>query len=95
MAYYLIQSVNWLCGALQLLIFVRAIASFIAPAANNQFLYFIFVLTEPILGPMRWLLEKSPLGGRGMMIDLSPILAFIAISFVRQILISIINSVAM
>ena len=84
-------TVLYMTSVLQLLILVRCIASFIFPNARNQFLYVVFILTEPILAPIRRLLEMSPLGGRGMMIDLSPIFSFLALNLIGRILVAVID----
>lgn len=83
------------------LIFVRAILSwFPEPKSDGAFrqLYFgllrvAHVMTDPITGPIRNLLRKSPLGGPGMFLDFSPIIALFLIQFARDILIQIVRMV--
>jgi len=50
---------------------------------------FLFALSEPILGPVRKLLQKTPLGGPGMMLDLAPIFSFLIIWFVEALIVGI------
>lgn len=51
------------------------------------------MVTEPILYPIRAIINKSPFGGAGMFIDFSPIIAFILINAVSNLLIRIISNV--
>jgi len=46
----------------------------------------VFVFTEPLTLPIRKLILRSPLGEGGMMLDFSPILAFIAIGEIANLL---------
>jgi len=72
------------------LIFARVILSWIPPLQRTQLAALIHALTEPILGPIRKLLAKSPLGGAGMPLDFSPLLAFLAIQLGQMVLIQLI-----
>lgn len=72
-------------------ILIRCIISWLPLDRNNFFVNIIYSLTEPILGPIRRLINRSPLGG-GMMIDFSPIIAYFALELVyRALLILIVN----
>jgi len=62
--YPLIQAVRWFFKALEILLIVRIILSWIPIGRNNDFVRLLFSLTEPILAPVRNLLYRSPLGGR-------------------------------
>ena len=46
---------------------------------------FLYTVTEPILGPLRRIIPPLRFGG-GMGIDLSPIIAFIALEIIAQAL---------
>lgn len=52
----------------------------------------LYTLTEPILGPIRNMIDKSPIGG-GMMIDFSPIIAFFIMDIIKRILISFVSMI--
>jgi len=52
---------------------------------NNPIGQLLHTLTEPILGPCRRMLDKSPLGG-GMMLDFSPIIALILMRLAEQLI---------
>src|SRR3989338_8731276 len=65
------------------LILVRALISWVNPDPHNPIVQFLYKTTEPILYPIRKML---PLGLR-FRIDISPIIAFLAIMFLRSFLI--------
>lgn len=83
-------AVNKLISLIDALIFIRAILSFFPIKRNNPIIRILYTLTEPVLAPIRQLLAKSPLGGPGMMLDFSPVLAFILLEVIRNVLISLI-----
>ncbi len=66
-------------------ILIRCILSWFPISRNNIIIRIIDALTEPILGPVRRLIQRSPLGG-GMMIDFSPVIAYILLYFVFSLL---------
>ena len=75
---------------LEWLIFIRIILSWIALfGINNRVGRCMYELTEPILGPCRRMLDKSPLGG-GMMLDFSPVIALILMVLVKQLLLGLV-----
>ena len=65
------------------LILIRAIISWVNPDPYNPIVQFLYKTTEPILYPIRRIL---PLGFR-FGIDISPIIAFLAIIFLKSFLI--------
>ena len=65
------------------LILVRAIISWVNPDPYNPLVQFLYKTTEPILYPIRKIL---PLGFR-FGIDISPIIAFLAIMFLKSFLV--------
>ncbi|MFH1375297.1 MAG: YggT family protein [Patescibacteria group bacterium] len=69
---------------LSLLIIVRILMSWVAPQSRGKTAYFILSTTEPILAWFR----KLPL--RIGMMDLSPLAALLALSFVRSFLLKLI-----
>ena len=97
----LITAINLFANLLIFLIFVRAILSwFPEPRSDGPLRQMYFgllgwahAMTDPIVGPIRNLINKSPLGGPGMMLDFSPIIAFILIGLVRNILINLVWSI--
>ena len=73
-------------GLLDFLIFVRVILSWIPIGRGNLIIQLLYTLTEPILAPIRSLLDKSPLGG--MMLDFSAVFALILLYFIRMLLLN-------
>ena len=65
------------------LILIRALISWVNPDPYNPIVQFLYKITEPILYPIRKFL---PLGLR-FGIDISPIIAFLAIMFLRSFLV--------
>ncbi len=58
------------------LILIRALISWVNPDPNNMIVQFLYRATEPILTPIRRMLPR-------MGIDLSPIIAFLIIIFLK------------
>ncbi|MFH0913044.1 MAG: YggT family protein [Candidatus Omnitrophota bacterium] len=65
------------------LILVRALISWVNPDPLNPVVQFLYKTTEPILDPIRRVL---PMGLR-FGIDISPIIAFLAILFLKSFLV--------
>ena len=85
----LANSVNVFCNILYFLILARVLLSWIPMQPDNKIRRFFYVLTEPLLGPIRSLINKSPLGG-GMMVDFSPVIVLFIIQILRSIIIRLI-----
>ena len=62
------------------LIFARVIISWLPIDRDNPIVQFIYQVTEPVLAPIRNLISKSSMGG-GLMIDFSPIVAWLLIEY--------------
>ncbi len=63
------------------LILIRALISWVNPDPYNAIVQFLYKATEPILQPIRRVLPK-------MGIDVSPIIAFLAIIFLKGFLVA-------
>ena len=63
------------------LILIRALVSWVNPDPYNAIVQFLYKATEPILQPIRKILP--PMG-----IDLSPIIAFLAIIFFKGFIVA-------
>lgn len=70
---------HYALNAVILPILLRCILSWI-PGLYNRFVQVVYKLTDPILVPVQKLIDKL-MGGRPMMIDLSPIVVFFIIQF--------------
>ncbi len=67
-----------------MLILVRCVLSWL-PLGYNKLTEFIYNITEPLLAPIRNLLDRA-MGGRMMFIDISPIIAFAIIRFLQRVI---------
>lgn len=65
----------------ELILIVRIILSWVHPLPNQPVIRIIYSITEPVLEPIRRLI---PIQGMG--IDFSPIIVFVIIEFITQIL---------
>ena len=65
------------------LILIRALISWVNPDPYNPIVQFLYKATEPILDPVRRILPAGLKFG----IDISPIIAFLAIIFLRSFLV--------
>lgn len=65
-------------------IILRAVMSWVAPVPTHPLGQILINVTEPVLKPLRRLVPPSALGG----IDVSPILAILAIQVIRYGLIA-------
>ena len=62
------------------IVIARVIMSWVNPNPYNPLVQFVYKVTEPILAPIRSVLP--PMGG----MDLSPLVVFVAIRFLRTII---------
>jgi YggT family protein len=79
---------DMLLGVLYWLILVRALISWVNPDPFNPIVQFLYRTTEPILTPIRRILP--PMG-----IDISPLVAFFAIYFLKSFLVATLFDVGM
>ena len=78
-------ALNYLLDIIIWLVFIRCILSWI-PDFYNKFVEIIYKLTDPVLLPVQKLISKL-IGGRSMMVDLSPIVVFFIIRYLIKPLI--------
>ena len=69
---------------LKFLILIRVILSWL-PNVNNKVVEILYTVTDPILDPIKKLLDKT-MGETGMMIDFSPIVAFLLIGLIQGLI---------
>jgi len=69
-------------GFLWIVILIRCIISWFSPDPHNQLVQILYKITDPILNQIRRIIPMYSLG-----IDLSPIIAFFAIVFLRAFLV--------
>ena len=82
------KMVELILTVLYWLILVRALISWVNPDPFNPVVQFLTRVTEPILQPIRRLLP--PMG-----IDISPIIAFLAIIFLKSFLVATLFDIGM
>ena len=69
------------------MILIRALLSWVSPDPSNPIVQFLHRATDPVLDPIRRLMPPMP-------IDISPILAFLAIIFLRSFLVQTLRDLA-
>jgi YggT family protein len=75
---------NLLLTVLYWLILIRALISWVNPDPYNPVVHFLHKTTEPLLYPIRKILPFSLKFG----LDISPLIAFLIIFFLRQFLVA-------
>lgn len=87
MNFILYRTVSIVFSVIELVILARVLLSWIPINKSSRIVEFLYMITEPILGPIRGMIEKSPFG-KNMMFDFSPIIAFLLIRLVRALILS-------
>lgn len=82
------KMVDLLLGVLYWLILIRALISWVNPDPFNPIVQFLYRTTEPILTPLRRILPA-------MAIDISPLVAFFAIMFLKSFLVATLFDIGM
>ncbi len=72
------------------MLLIRALLSWVNPDPYNPIVQFLEKFTEPVLSPIRRVLPVSLKFG----IDISPVIAFLAIMFIRSFLVSTLLDIA-
>ncbi|MCK9614398.1 MAG: YggT family protein [Candidatus Omnitrophica bacterium] len=75
---------NLILTVLYWLILIRALVSWVSPDPYNAIVQFLYKTTEPLLYPIRKFLPFSLKFG----LDISPLIAFLIIFFLRQFLVA-------
>ena len=78
------QIINILFQAFTIMIFARILASWVPELQNNRIMQFVAFYTDPYLNLFRRIIP--PLG----MMDISPIVAFFALSIMKTIILRLI-----
>lgn len=86
----LIYAFYYFYNFMTIAIFIRCILSWFPISGDNAIVRLLYRITEPIMGPIRNIVNKSPIGG--FMIDFSPIIALILLQVIFRVIISIIAS---
>jgi YggT family protein len=83
------EVLNWALWAYWWIIVIRALISWVNPDPWNPIVQFLHRVTEPVLAPIRRWLPTYRWG-----IDLSPLVAILAIHFVQGFLVSSLRELA-
>ncbi len=83
--YVIAKTISLALSALQLLMFIRAILSWFPVNEDSAFLRFVYMVTEPVILPVRILLDKFG-WFEGMPIDMSFLITFLLLSMIRMFL---------
>jgi len=77
---FFLPFISFLCNALAIIIFVRAILSWFAISPYEPIMVFLYRITEPILAPLRRIIPRIG------MIDITPVIAIIILLLIPQFL---------
>lgn len=86
----IVNALYVLFNIIEFAIIIRCLLSWFPVNRNNPLVRLIYQFTEPVLGPVRNMIAKSPLGGAGSMIDFSPVFAFLLLRLIINLLVSLI-----
>ncbi len=89
--YTIYTAIDWLLRFVEYAIFAVVIISWLPVPRDNQLVRLLHQITEPILAPIRALMERL-LAGRNVMLDFSPLVALLLISFIRRLIIRLMFS---
>jgi YggT family protein len=76
----LFDALLFLLNALQWLVIIAALVSWVSPDPRNPIVRFLYATTEPLFRPFRKLIPPSRTGG----IDLSPLFVILAIFLISR-----------
>ena len=83
--YILMKTVSLLLSAMQLLMMLRAVISWLPVDEDSNVVNFLYAMTEPVIMPVRMLLERFEALNE-LPIDISFIVAFMILSIVQMLL---------
>ncbi len=85
LVYVFTNMVSFFLIALEVMMFIRAILSWLPVDEDAPIANFVFVMTEPIIIPVRFLLERFEIV-RSLPIDISFFVAFVMLSVIQMLL---------
>lgn len=86
MGQLVIAAIDWVLRIIEYAILARVIISWIPVSRDNPLIRLLYQITEPVLAPIRGIIQRSAIG-RNMFIDFSPLLAFLLLGLLRNMLI--------
>lgn len=82
------QVLNAFIYVLMMLMFARAISSWFVKDLSNPIIKFLFEVTEPMISPVRNLLQKMGIGGG--MFDFSFIIVYLILIVLQEVVVGLI-----
>ncbi len=81
LAFRLVNFLSWLLDIYMWIIIVAALISWVSPNPYNPIVQFLRRITEPVLRPVRRLLDRWQTG-----VDFSPVVVILIILFVQRVI---------
>jgi len=93
--YAVYQAINLVLRVFEFAILARVLITWLPVSRENKLVDLLHTVTEPVLAPIRSMLSKSSLLQNSMlsMMDFSPIVAFILISVLRNVITMIFRTI--
>jgi len=85
---YFLVSLYYVLVVIEWLLFIRALISWIPRFAGGKFSEFLAMLTEPVVAPVRAIINRTPLGGG--MLDFSFLISFFMVIIIQDIIASLV-----
>ena len=80
-AFRLVNFLSWLLNIYMWIIIIAALISWVSPNPYNPIVQFLRRVTEPVLRPVRRLLDRYQTG-----VDFSPVVVILIILFVQRVI---------
>jgi len=84
---FVFQVLNAFVYVLMMLMFARAISSWFVRDLSNPIVKFLYEVTEPMISPVRELLQKMGIGGG--MFDFSFIIVYLILIVIQEVLVGL------
>lgn len=83
-----LYAINWVLRIFEIALIARCVISFLPISIYNKAVDLLYSITEPVLAPIRNMLNRSSFLNNSMlsMIDLSPLIAFLLIDVLRNVI---------
>ena len=75
---------------IEIAILIRAFLSWLPIPKESRLIGLLYQVTEPILTPIRSLIQRSSFG-KNMMFDFSPVIALVLVSILRTIILGLLR----
>lgn len=87
------KTINLVLNIFEIVLIARVLISWLPVSRNNKLIDLLYTITEPVLSPIRNMLSRSSFMNNSMfsMIDFSPIVAFILIGVLRNLILMVLR----